>query len=68
MATYITREGDLLDQICYERFGYTEGIWPQVLADNRHLALLPLELPAGTKIVLPDKVPVVQPATLDIWN
>lgn len=67
-TTYITKDGDRLDQICYQYYGRLKGLSsPQsarpvralgtveaVLAVNPGLASRDAVLPAGVAILLPD--------------
>lgn len=66
MATiYMTTQGEMIDAICRRVYGDESGYVEQVLEANPGLAALPVLLPAGTKIVLPqipkasEAVPVV---------
>ena len=53
MAKYITKNGDMLDYICYQYYGTTE-VTSKVLEANRELAKLGAVLPAGISIELPE--------------
>ena len=66
----LTRNGELLDQICRRAYGSEHGTVEMVLAFNTGLAdVLPV-LPEGLLIILP---PAPAPnkrlaATLDLWG
>ena len=66
---YRTRDGDVLDAICYRHYGETNGYVEAVLAANLGLADKPPVLPAGLIIVLPDlpRLPPRQPV-LRLWD
>ncbi len=53
MAKYITKNGDMLDHICYKYYGTTE-LTNKVLEANRELAKLGAVLPSGVTIELPE--------------
>ena len=50
---YLTAEGDVLDEICWRRYGREDAV-PAVLAANRGLAGAGPVLPAGVLLVLPE--------------
>lgn len=52
-STYITKDGETLDYICWKVYGRTEGVLEQVLDNNSGLASLGPIYSAGTKIELP---------------
>jgi phage tail protein X len=53
MAQYLTREGDMLDRICWKFYGRQSGAVEVVLEANPHLADQGPLLPAGIVIELP---------------
>ena len=53
MASYLTRDGDRLDQICSQYYGQAAGAVEAVLEANPGLALSDPVLPAGIKLELP---------------
>ena len=53
-STYITKDGETLDYICWKVYGKTEGIVEQVLGNNSGLAALGASYSSGVKIKLPD--------------
>lgn len=54
MTTYSTKNGDMLDAVCWNYYGRSSGAVELVLEANRGLADYGPELPAGLVIVLPD--------------
>lgn len=55
MATvYTTQQGEMIDAICRRFYGDESGYVESVVEDNPGLAALPILLPIGTKIVMPD--------------
>lgn len=69
---YITKEGDMVDLICFRHYGHTVGTTEKVLAANPGLAELGPVPPKGTEIVLPDLgAPEQQPPvqeTVRLWD
>ncbi len=53
MTTYISKDGETLDFICFVHYGRTAGVVEKVLCANRHLADYGAVLPAGVRINLP---------------
>lgn len=55
MATvYRTRQNDMVDMICRATYGDESGYVERVYDANPGLSELPMVLPTGTLIVLPD--------------
>jgi phage tail protein X len=50
---YVTRAGDVLDNICYQHYGETSGVVEKVLEANRGLAQRGPVLGTGIRILLP---------------
>lgn len=67
---YRTKDGDMLDAICYKQYDGRPGATELVLEANRVIALAeygPL-LPSGLIITLPD-LPEAEPAqTVKLWD
>ncbi len=64
---YKTIDGDELDKICFDYYGYSNGSVEAVLAANRDLARdLPI-LNAGINIILPDLAEPVK-TTVKLWD
>ncbi|WCR54454.1 MAG: hypothetical protein PG981_001476 [Wolbachia endosymbiont of Ctenocephalides orientis wCori] len=59
MIYYLTKENEMLDEICWRYYGYSSGAVEEVLLENPGLAEQGSFLPAGLKI----KLPVVQKAS-----
>jgi phage tail protein X len=71
-ATYRTKDGELVDQICFRKYGRTAGVTEAVLAANPGLAARGPVLSAGVEVVLPDfgtpeKKPV-EIETVRLWD
>jgi phage tail protein X len=54
MPEYRTKDGDMLDAICYRYYGSQSGVVELVLAANQNLSRQSEQLPAGVIINLPD--------------
>ncbi len=68
MITYTTKDGDVLDSICWKYYGSTSGTVEKVLEANRHLANLGAVFVAGVKIILPDLTPEEEPESVSLWS
>jgi phage tail protein X len=70
MATYVTRDGDMLDAICQNFYGESLGYVEQVLFDNPGLAEYGPVLPLGVTIILPeiDPVAIEDSNTIKLWD
>lgn len=69
-ATYVTRQGDTVDFICWRHYGTERGgVTEAVLEANRGLADSGPVLPAGLRITLPA---MAQPAqaqkVISLWD
>lgn len=53
MTTYISKDGDQIDDIAYRYYNGLPGAYEAVLKANRGLSALPHPLKAGVKIHLP---------------
>lgn len=68
MLSYQTRDGDMLDAICYRHYGRTTGTVEAVLEANPGLAALGPVFAAGVVITLPD-IPDPEPETgIRLWD
>ncbi len=65
---YQTKDGDVLDTICWKYYGSTTGVVEKVLEANRHLAELGAIFSAGVKIVLPDLTPEEETESVKLWS
>lgn len=54
MIVYTTKDGDVLDDICYRFYGHLEGTVEKVLKNNDFLGFEAPVLAAGLKIQLPE--------------
>ncbi len=68
MITYTTKDGDVLDAICWKYYGNTTGVVEKVLQANRHLAELGAIFSAGVKIVLPDLAQEEETESVKLWS
>ena len=68
MITYVTKDGDVLDAICWKYYGSTSGTVEKVLEANRHLAELGSIFAAGVKIILPDLTLGTETENIKLWS
>ncbi len=68
MITYVTKDGDVLDAICWKYYGSTSGTVEKVLEANRHLAELGSIFAAGVKIILPDLASEEEAENIKLWS
>ncbi len=68
MNTYLTRQGDMLDAICWHYYGREGGAVEAVLRANRHLADVGAVLPAGLVIHMPDIEPPQTTQPIKLWD
>ncbi len=64
---YLTRDGDMLDWICWRHYGRSDTL-EVVLAANPGLAECGPVLPAGIELTLPDIPPPAPQRILRIWG
>jgi phage tail protein X len=71
-AIYRTKDGDMVDLICFRHYGRTADVTEAVLAANPGLAARGPVLAAGIEIVLPDfgtpEDKPVEKETVRLWN
>lgn len=62
MTTYTTRQDDVLDDVIFRYYGFTDGVVETVMETNRALNLGQYgpQLPAGLVLVMPDVDPPVE--------
>ncbi|MFP3015104.1 MAG: tail protein X [Wolbachia sp.] len=65
---YLTKEGEMLDLICWKHYGFTDGVVELILAENLGLAEHRSFLPAGLKIKLPIIQKPMQKSKLKVWE
>jgi phage tail protein X len=69
-TTYITKQDDALDYICWHHYGYSSGAVEAVLLleANAFLMSQPVKLPFGLEITLPDLSQVRRMPVIKIWD
>jgi phage tail protein X len=65
---YTTNDGDVLDLICINHYGYCRGAMEVVLQANPWLANYTGPLPAGLKIILPEIETKPTKNVVRIWS
>lgn len=65
---YRTRDGDMLDAICFRHYGRSSGAVEAVLEANTGLADKGPVLAAGELIVLPDLPESFEQKTVKLWD
>ncbi|MGE4296923.1 MAG: tail protein X [Desulfovibrionaceae bacterium] len=69
MSTYyVTKDGDMLDAICWAHYGSRAGTAEAVLNANPGLAAKGPVLTAGTVILLPDVAAPVVKQSIRMWD
>lgn len=67
-AQYRTKQGDMLDAICFKQYDGRPGATELVLEANTGLSAYGPVLPSGLIITLPD-LPEAEPAqTIKLWD
>ncbi|NDV27706.1 tail protein X [Desulfovibrio sp. JC010] len=67
-TTYMTIDGDMLDELCYRQYG-REGAVTAVLEANPGLAAKGTKFEAGVVIIFPDLDETAeQAATIKLWD
>ena len=67
MIIYNTKDGDVLDDICYRFYGHLDGTVEKVLEANDFLGFQPPVLPAGLKFQLPEINDKKSTQTVRLW-
>ncbi|MFC0118773.1 tail protein X [Pseudoalteromonas xiamenensis] len=65
---YVTRDGDVLDLICWRHYGRTAGIVEKVLEANYGLAALGPIYPEQVTIFLPELPKPKTKQVINIWD
>lgn len=65
---YRTKEGDVLDRVCWKHYGAQAGAVEAVLEANTNLAEHGEVLPAGLEITLPDLVLPETEKLIRLWD
>lgn len=68
MIIYVTKDGDVLDAICFQYYGSTTGVVEKVLEANRHIAGIGAIFEAGVKITLPDLDQEEATESIKLWS
>lgn len=69
MTNYRTKDGDMLDYICWKHYGQQSGAVEAVLVANPGLADRGPVLPANVVILLPElPKPVVEVQPIRLWS
>ena len=69
MATYRTKDGDMIDLICWQYYGKSSGTVEAVLEANRFIADEGERLPSGMIITLPDlPASITEQKTVNLWD
>jgi phage tail protein X len=66
--TITTRDGDMVDQIAFDRYGYSAGAVEAILLANRGLAAYGPSLPAGLVVVLPAPAKKTRVESTRLWT
>ena len=69
-GVYVTQQGDMVDAIAWQNFGFVAGAAEAILAANPGLAEQPPVLPENLTIQLPDVAAVTPPPkqTINLWD
>lgn len=69
-VSYTTKSGDMLDEICFDHYGFSPYAVEQVLeyAKNYRLSDYPELLPAGVTVYLPQITAPNKEAPRRIWD
>lgn len=65
---YTTKDGDVLDAICFKYYGESKGTTEQVIEANRHLANEPEIFETGVKITLPQINLNEESEVIKLWS
>lgn len=68
MTKYRTRDGDVLDDICWKHYGKQSKAVEIVLEANRDLADYGKIMPAGIVITLPELPPIPKKQPIRLWD
>ncbi|WP_440055506.1 tail protein X [Pseudoalteromonas sp. T1lg65] len=67
-VTYVTRDGDCLDLICFRHYGRSSGVVEKVLQANHGLAALGPIYALGVEIFLPEFPKPKVKQVINIWD
>jgi len=68
MTTYISKDGDQIDDIAYKYYDGMPGAYEAVLKANRGLSSLPHPLEAGVEINLPELEQPAEEEEISLWD
>lgn len=68
MITYLTKDGDVVDWICWRHYGFTSGAVEIVLQENPFLAKYDDFLPSGLLVNLPEIEKSNSAKTVKLWD
>jgi len=68
MASYRTKEGDMLDAICFKHYGQSAGMVELVFNANPGLAAKGSRFVSGIVIELPDIKPAAVRQEVRLWD
>lgn len=62
-------QNETVDEIAYRLFGRTKGLVELIYQNNPKLCQLPVKLPLGTKIIVPDEPPqAAEKEQIKLWD
>jgi len=65
---YISKQGETVESICFDRYGYTAQITKTVCDANPGIAALGVVLPTGTEVILPVVKTKQVSKTNNLWD
>ncbi len=65
--TYVTKENDVIDWICWKHYGFTNGAVEEILRQNPKLAEYDEHLPEGLIVKLP-AIDKTARKTIKLWD
>ncbi|MBF0444376.1 MAG: tail protein X [Magnetococcales bacterium] len=68
MLQYRTKDGDMLDKICFQHYSQQKGVTEKVLEANPGLAEYGPYLPSGLLLNLPEVTVVNSDASVRLWD
>lgn len=67
-VTYTTKNGDMLDKVCWDYYGPRQGAYELVMDANPGLAKVGPILPSGMVLVMPELPAIEKNGTVSLWN
>lgn len=70
MQTIKTKDGDVIDQLCFDHYGQTAGVTESVIRANPDLLSYGTHLPAGLTVKLPTLTvqSTQQQTAVNLWD